>query len=85
MNEVQIKLFRTARHMRRGKILIASLRSRTEDMRTNGRSIDRAETMLKTFEATQRMLQRTSSTCGLSWSGDPECLEGATQLRKGGK
>lgn len=57
MVEVQIRLFRNARHMRRGKILIASLRARIEDMRAKGQPIDRAETVLKTFETAQRMLQ----------------------------
>jgi hypothetical protein len=57
MDEVTIQLFRTARHVRRAKILVASVRARVEDMRAKGQSTDRAETMLRTFEATQRMLE----------------------------
>jgi hypothetical protein len=57
MDEVQIQLFRTARHMSRAKVLVASLRARIEEMRAKGQSIDGAEAMLETFEATKRMLE----------------------------
>jgi hypothetical protein len=57
MDEARIQLFRTARYIRRAKILVASLRARIEDMKAKGQSVERAETMLKAFEATQRALE----------------------------
>ena len=57
LDDVQIQLFRTARHMRRGKILIGRLRTRIAGMMAKGQSIGGAEAMLETFEATKRMLE----------------------------
>jgi hypothetical protein len=57
MEELRITLTLAARHVARGRLIVARQIAQIARLRERGRSTEQAEAMLVTFETTQRILE----------------------------